>query len=232
MTRLCSGRNGETPALVCAERVALLDRHCDLRVLLIRAAPVPRPPTALVTRQLERALWLVAPVLIAGLAHVAVIILDVAPALARPIDAGRRWHGRELVGRNKTWRGFVVMPLGAALTVSLQDAIAQRAPRLGRLGRIRPGAPPAWIVGAVCGLAYVVAELPNSFAKRRLGIPPGGRTSAVQYAIDQFDSVIGCVIPVRAFYETRTSDAVAAGVMGGLFHVLVERGMHALVQRG
>lgn len=181
--------------------------------------------------QLERALWLVAPVLIAGLAHVAVITLDIAPALARPIDGGRRWRGRELVGRNKTWRGFVVMPLAAAVMVGLQDAIARRAPRLGRLGRIRAGAPAAPIVGAICGLAYVVAELPNSFAKRRLGIAPGARTSAVQYAIDQFDSVIGCLIAVRAFYRTRTADAVAAGVVGGLFHVLVERGMHALVRR-
>lgn len=183
------------------------------------------------TRRLEHALWLVAPVLIVGLAHVAVIVLDIAPALARPIDAGRRWRGRELIGRNKTWRGFVVMPLGAALTVGLQDAIARRAPRLGRLGRIRADAPPAPIVGAVCGLAYVVAELPNSFVKRRLGIAPGERTSAAQYAIDQFDSVIGCVVAVRAFYQVRTSDAVAAGVVGGLFHVLVERGMHVLVQR-
>ncbi len=180
---------------------------------------------------LERALWLVAPVLMAGLAHVAVITFDIAPALARPIDGGRRWRGHELVGRNKTWRGFVVMPSCAALTVALQDALARRAPRLGRLGRIKAGVPPAPVVGTLCGLAYVVAELPNSFAKRRLGIAPGARTSAIQYAIDQVDSVIGCLIVVRAFYETRTVDALAAGVVGGLFHILVERGMHALRRR-
>jgi CDP-2,3-bis-(O-geranylgeranyl)-sn-glycerol synthase len=176
--------------------------------------------------RLERALWLVAPVLIAGLAHVGVIALDVAPALARPIDCGRRWRGRELLGRNKTWRGFVVMPLGAAMTVTLQDAVARRAPRLATFGRIRSGAPPAPIVGAICGLAYVVAELPNSFTKRRLGIAPGARTSMLQYVIDQFDSVIGCVIAVRAFYRIGTADALAAGIVGGLVHVLVERGMH------
>ncbi len=65
--------------------------------------------------------------------------------------------------------------------------------------------------------------------KRRLGIAPGARTSAFQYAIDQFDSVIGCATAVRAFYQTSTPDAVAAGAVGGLFHVLVERGMGRLV---
>ncbi len=210
-------------ALGRAERAARLDRDRGVRPSFLRPAPIPRPPAALVTRRLERALWLVAPILAAGLIHVAVIALDAVPALVRPIDGGRRWRGGELLGRNKTWRGFVVMPLATALTVSVQDVIARRAPRLGALGRIRAGGPPAPFVGAICGLAYVVAELPNSFAKRRLGIAPGVRSSLLQYAIDQFDSVIGCVVAVRAFYPMDAGDVFAACAVGGLSHVNVDR---------
>jgi CDP-2,3-bis-(O-geranylgeranyl)-sn-glycerol synthase len=186
-----------------------------------------------VARRAERALWLTAPILIAGIAHVAVITLDLAPALARPIDAGRTWRGRPLLGSNKTWRGFVVMPAATAVTVAAQQAIARLSPRLAALAPLRSGAPP-WIVGATCGAAYVLAELPNSFLKRRLGVAPGAsasRARMAQYLVDQIDSVIGCAVAIRLFYRIDTADAVTSAAIGAAFHVAVERAMRALGRR-
>jgi CDP-2,3-bis-(O-geranylgeranyl)-sn-glycerol synthase len=184
-----------------------------------------------VRRGAERALWLTAPILIAGLAHVAVITLDLAPPLARPIDAGRRFRGRALLGSNKTWRGFVVMPAATAITISAQQALARRSPRLAALVPLARGAPPAWIVGAICGAAYVVAELPNSFMKRRLGIAPGTsarRARAAQYVVDQLDSVAACAVAIRIFYRIDAAEAVASALLGAAFHVAVERTMRVL----
>ena len=184
-------------------------------------------------RRAERALWLTAPILIAGIAHVAVITLDLAPALARPIDADRRWRGRPLLGGNKTWRGFVVMPAATAVTVAAQQAIAGRSPRLAALAPLHSGARP-WIVGATCGAAYVLAELPNSFLKRRLGVAPGAsasRARMAQYVVDQIDSVIGCAVAIRLFYRIDTADAVASAAIGAAFHVAVERAMRVLGRR-
>jgi CDP-2,3-bis-(O-geranylgeranyl)-sn-glycerol synthase len=186
-----------------------------------------------VASRAERALWLTAPILIAGMAHVAVITLDIAPALARPLDDGRRWRGRPLLGRNKTWRGFVVMPAAAAVTVAAQQDLARRSRYLASLAPLRRGAPPAWVVGAICGIAYVMAELPNSFAKRRLGIAPGtsaARARTAQYIVDQVDSVIGCVVAIRAFYRIDAADAAASALLGAAFHVGVERGMRLLLR--
>jgi len=178
-----------------------------------------------------RAAWLTAPILLAGLAHVAVITLDLAPGLARPIDAGRRWRGRPLLGGNKTWRGFIVMPAATAITIAAQQSLAARSPRLAGLARLAPRAPSAWVVGAICGAAYVLAELPNSFVKRRLGIAPGisaPRARTAQYIVDQLDSVVGCALAIRTFYAIETVDAAATALLGAGCHVAVERVMRLL----
>jgi len=181
----------------------------------------------------ERALWLTAPILIAGLVHVAVITLDLAPGLARPIDGGRPWGGRPLLGRNKTWRGFVVMPAATAITIAAQQAVARRSRRLAALAPLARSAPPAWLVGAICGAAYVVAELPNSFIKRRLGIAPGmsaRRARVAQYVVDQLDSVTACAVAIRVFYRIDSTDAAVSALLGTAFHVAVERTMRLLPQ--
>ena len=186
------------------------------------------------TRRAARAVWLTAPILIAGLVHVAFITLDLAPGLARPIDGGRRWRGGPLLGENKTWRGFVVMPAATAITIAAQQALATRSRQLAALAPLRRGAPPAWIVGAICGAAYVVAELPNSFAKRRLGVAPGTsarRARAAQYVVDQLDSVVGCAVAIRMLYRIETVDAAASALLGAACHVGVERVMRMLPRR-
>lgn len=176
-------------------------------------------------------MWLTAPILIAGLVHVAVITLDLVPQLARPIDAGRRWRGRPLLGSNKTWRGFVVMPAATAITIAAQQRLAGRSTRLDAIAPLVRGAPAPWIVGAICGAAYVLAELPNSFVKRRLGIAPGRsapRARIVQYVVDQLDSVVGCAVAIRMLYRVETADAAASALLGAGCHVAVERLMRLL----
>jgi CDP-archaeol synthase len=175
--------------------------------------------------------WLTTPILIAGLVHVAVITLDLVPQLAQPIDAGRRWRGRPLLGRNKTWRGFVVMPAATAITIATQQRLAARSPRLAAIAPLARGVPPPWIVGAICGAAYVLAELPNSFVKRRLGIAPGTsapRARTTQYVVDQLDSVVGCAVAIRMLYRIETADAAATALLGAACHVAVERFMRVL----
>jgi hypothetical protein len=202
-----------------------------LRRVFLCASAFAESSASSVTHRFERAVWLTAPVLIAGLVHVAVITLDLAPRLARPIDSGRQWRGRPLLGSNKTWRGFAVMPAVAAITIGAQQALAARSQHLAAVVPLRRDAPPAWVVGAICGAAYVMAELPNSFVKRRLGIAPGSsalRARAAQYVVDQLDSVVGCAIAIRMLYRIESVDAAASALLGAGCHVAVERLMRVL----
>jgi len=178
---------------------------------------------------LARGAWLVAPVLAAGLVQVVVLKSGLLGRLAQPLDGGRRLAGRPLLGPSKTWRGVVLMPAAAALAASLAVALARRlppelSPFPGR--RVQP-----WLLGAVLGLGYCAGELPNSFVKRRLGIPAGGsaaRLGWLQYAIDQVDSVVGCLVALRLVYRARPAELLLAAALGTGAHVAVDRLMSSI----
>jgi CDP-archaeol synthase len=171
----------------------------------------------------------VAPVLAAGLVHVAVLKTGALSALAVPLDGGRTLRGRPLLGGRKTWRGLLLMPAATALATSLQARLAgPLSPRLAPPAG--PGARP-WLLGAVLGVGYCAAELPNSFVKRQLGVPAGGtaaRLRWLQYAVDQADSVAGCLLALRLVCRRPGSELVAAAALGTAAHVAVDRLMHAV----
>jgi hypothetical protein len=124
------------------------------------------------------------PVLGAPLLHAPVLRYDLLSGLKRPLDGG----GGAL-GRNKTWRGALVMTTGvvaATLLLSLWDGWWSELPR-----GLRDAGPV--VLGLLLGAGTVLGELPNSFLKRRLGIAPGGRglgaTGAAFAVWDQADFV-------------------------------------------
>lgn len=187
-------------------------------------------------RTTARAAWAIAPVLVAGLVHVAVLKVDAMPWLAIPLDGGRTWRGRPLLGPNKTLRGLLLMPAATALAVRLQFAAETAAPRLAALSVRDPDRGGAWTAGSLLGLAYIAAELPNSFLKRRLGIPSGGQArrlgGTVQYVIDQGDSVLGCLVALRLLGRPSPALLATAGGMGLAVHAGVDLLMRAIRVKG
>ena len=102
--------------------------------------------------------------------------------------------GRPLFGANKTVRGLAVMPLATCACALAFVALCGRAPWLGgAMPAYEAAHPAAW--GLLCGLGYVVGELPNSFVKRQLGVGPGeagpGLLGLVLWTVDQMDSMLG-----------------------------------------
>jgi CDP-archaeol synthase len=145
------------------------------------------------------ALWIFLPVLGAPLLHAPVLRWDLLPALKRPLDGGRTWRGRRILGDNKTWRGALFMTAGVVLaTVALWQWGWWRDQLPDEIDASSPV-----LVGLLIGLGTVGGELPNSFLKRRLDIAPGARRRSpggVALALlDQGDLVLGiwvCLAPV------------------------------------
>jgi CDP-diglyceride synthetase len=150
-------------------------------------------------------LWLCLPVVIAGVLHMLVVKRQLLSWLALPLDGGLTLGGIQLLGPNKTWRGVLVMVAASAAVGALQGALggawAERAGwasvdalQLGG-GSFTRGY--AWL-NAVFGLGYVLGELPNSFAKRRLGIAPGlhgrGLAGRLFLLLDHCDSVLAALV--------------------------------------
>src|SRR5262245_343907 len=120
-------------------------------------------------------LWVFLPIVGAALAHAPVLRLDLFPGMKRPIDGGRRWRGRRLLGENKTWRGALVMIAGAACAAIVLWQWSWFRSRL-PLEIRQVGVAPYAVLLAV---GATLAELPNSFLKRQLDIAPGKQRSSI-----------------------------------------------------
>jgi hypothetical protein len=144
--------------------------------------------------------WLFLPVLGAAALHAPVLRFDLLRPLKRPIDGGRSWRGRRLLGDNKTWRGALVMssgPLLATVALSRFDWFRRRLPL---------DANPL-LLGAILGVSTVAGELPNSFLKRRLDIAPGTQRNAALTVFDQADFVLTAWLLLRPVYRMPAREA-------------------------
>lgn len=170
-----------------------------------------------------------APALFAAVLNMVWVKLPVLRLAAIPIDAGRRWRdGRRVLGDNKTWKGLIgLVGLGAVCGV-VWGAVVSHSPMAAYhlFHEVRPSSP-AWdfVTGALLGLAYGLFELPNSFLKRRLGIPPGkkrpGRVGALFVVLDQIDSVIGCALVLALLTPIGVDLFLAIVVTGGVTHLVL-----------
>lgn len=149
-------------------------------------------------------LWLALPIIAAGLVHLAVLKLDLLPALRRmPIDGGRTFRGQRLFGDNKTWRGAVVTiatTTAAACVLALLSDCCWPLPTLVPFAEQHP-----LLWGLLLGTGYIVGELPNSFAKRQVGIAPGAAGQGLKgrafWVADQLDSLVGMLLFVAPVWQ-------------------------------
>lgn len=128
-----------------------------------------------------------------------------------PLDGGCSVRGRRLLGANKTLRGALVM---VAATVLATAALAWAGGAVHReLSVADLQRNHAWLWGLLVGLGYIAGELPNSFIKRQLDIPPGAAPRhswrTLFWLVDQVDSLIGILL-VLAFLWRPDAAVLAA----------------------
>jgi CDP-archaeol synthase len=151
--------------------------------------------------------WVLLPVLGAPLVHAPVLKWDLLRALKVPVDGGRTVRGRRVFGDNKTLRGAIFMTAGptlAAVWLHRRPWYRRRLP-----AEIAEADP--LLVGALLGLSVFGGELPNSFLKRQLDIPPGGRrrdaAGVTVSVVDQADFVLMALVLLRPLWRWRARDA-------------------------
>ncbi len=111
----------------------------------------------------------------------------------KPIDFGRSWRGKRILGDGKTWRGF----FGGALT-----GVALGLIQMGIVEALEAG--DRWSFGdwpwSLCvllslGFGSMVGDSAGSFVKRRLDIGRGDKAPV----LDQYNFVIGAIALVLIF---------------------------------
>lgn len=179
------------------------------------------------------AVFLVVAMSAAGVAHVLWLKSGAARRFAQPIDMGRTFRARRVFGENKMLRGFVVMPPAAAVTFAVLGAAHEHLPAW--LGQgLWPLQPAQFaLLGFACGLAFMLAELPNSFVKRQLDIAPGQPPSSpllrgLFFVIDRCDSVLGVLIVASLLVPLQALTWVWVLALGPCLHALFSILLHRL----
>lgn len=148
-----------------------------------------------------------------------VVTINILKFLKKPIHA-------DMFGENKTYRGFVVMPLLTIPGVYLASICE-------RLFKVDIGFEHTNIIflGIMLGLFYCLFELPNSYYKRRKGIAPGkmAKEDALKHAIiDQADSGFGLIIVYYLILDVTWVHLILFLVTGTVVHLILNYLLYGL----
>lgn len=170
------------------------------------------------------AVFIVAALSLAGICQALWLGSSWARRIAWPLDGGATWRGRRILGDNKTVRGFVVMVPATALAFGVLGS--QWSSASGGALAIWPMTVEGYVwLGAWSGLGFMLGELPNSFLKRRLAIPPGdaagGRVTGVVFAVlDRIDSAAGLLAALTLVVPVPWQTWLYVLGVGSLVHLL------------
>ena len=154
------------------------------------------------------------PLMLANIVHMVFIKKDYLTYLRRPISV-------KLFGSNKTYRGFIVVGCFTALFVQLYQFTNLTYMHTDSVwdGMNYPS-----IVGFFLGIMYGLGELPNSYVKRRLGVPPGKTSQRFKYTfimIDHLDSNIPCYLYIWLLSDVSAADITLFSMLTVFIHFSV-----------
>lgn len=174
------------------------------------------------------------PVILGGVLNMFFCRTALYKAHNKPIDCGKNWvDNKRIFGDNKTFIGFasmvvICMAISMVYGVLLQilGANSFSAFYEYRENRILYNG----ITGFWFGFAYMICELPNSFIKRRIGIPEGKTVTHIKgvlfFVIDQIDSMFGVMLVVAYFGKLSLLQYLFYVFLGGLTHIIINLGLY------
>ncbi|WP_422107373.1 CDP-archaeol synthase [Winogradskyella sp.] len=147
------------------------------------------------------------PLILSNVLHLLVIKSNSFSYLKHPISD-------QNFGTNKTWRGFIFVPMTNALILNIVDLT------------FNLGLTNSYGLGALLGLAYMLFELPNSFIKRQLGIRPGGQSNSnpiLFSLIDKTDSAFGVSLIYYVLGYADFKSVLLLFICSSVTHVLMSK---------
>ena len=168
------------------------------------------------------AAFLVAAFTLAGICQTAWLALPVSQRFAIPLDGGRTFRGRRLLGANKTLRGFVIMVPATGVSFTVLSGVLGGLPS--RVAGLWPISSADYaLLGTWAGFGFMLGELPNSFVKRQLGVDPGHAANATStwplfLVLDRIDSILGMLIALAIAVPIPWLTSMYVLIVGPLLH--------------
>lgn len=167
-------------------------------------------------------LVIILPVFLSGLTFIIILKLFGENWLSFPLDSGLKFKNKRLLGKNKTIKGPIIMMFftglyGWSIIKIFKIKVGGDLPDL-----------ILFLYYSLVGLSYSLGELPNSFLKRQLSIPPGEVPKEkvkmfIFKTADVFDSLIACGITYFLLFQFPSSIIFNSILLGGLIHFLTDQ---------
>lgn len=137
--------------------------------------------------------------IVAGILHTLWLRSRFSLRFASPLDGYRTFRGKRIFGDNKTFRGFMMMIPTAGVVFLVFGLLHPIWPAWLSQGVWPLSSGRYGLLGVWAGIGFMAGELPNSFLKRQLGIPPGAAPlhrwgKPLCFLLDRFDSIIGMML--------------------------------------
>ena len=117
--------------------------------------------------------------------------LKILNFLNKPVDFNKKLNNKPILGKNKTFRGFVTGIITATTIVYLQTVFFQPELSILPYNALNP-----ILLGFIIGFGTLFGDSFESFFKRQLNIQPGKPF----VPFDQIDSVTFCLIGIYLIY--------------------------------
>jgi CDP-2,3-bis-(O-geranylgeranyl)-sn-glycerol synthase len=134
-----------------------------------------------------------------------------------PIDCGKKYRGKRILGDHKTWRGLVVGIIMATLILWLQQILVRHYGWAQTItAKVDYRTLPTFILGPIFGIGALGGDAIESFFKRQLNRPPG----TGWFPFDQTDYIIGGAIASSPFVQLSIEQFVILLLIWLLLHVV------------
>lgn len=163
-------------------------------------------------------LWFLLPAGVANTVPVLAARWHVLPALAIPLDGGKTWRGRRLLGEHKTVRGLALGIIFGSIIGYFQHVAFEAQPIIQSLSLVSyREASLAIILGAWIGFGGLLGDALKSFVKRQLNIAPGKPWRP----FDQIDLAIGALLVSVWFVPLTLLHIIVALIMTWIISFVV-----------
>lgn len=132
-------------------------------------------------------IWLALGLFLAGILEAFLWKTRIFQYFNKPINS-------QLFGTNKKWRGLISLPLANTVSTLFFQILEKNITLISYDNIILFSNFNFLEYGLLVGFVFNLAELPNSFIKRRLKITPGDESSRLFYFVDHMDSTYGVLI--------------------------------------
>lgn len=163
------------------------------------------------------ALWFLLPAACANVAPIFAAAIPALKSLNAPLDGGRMFRSKRVLGPHKTWRGLVSGILLSTIALAILQYLAQN------FTWARDIAGPAfypmwqiWLLGPLFAIGALGGDAIESFFKRQRGIESG----ETWLLFDQLDYIVGAILVSLPFIILSVYEYVAVIVVWFLIHLL------------